>query len=139
MKFNSIKSICKRSSTCVLFDDKHEKENGEEEYVQQWIGDGNAMYPLYDMALLDENSICALFDLTEKQKEKFNFRQTDLPREKYCFEDTDARPENYVESSSISISYLDLMLIPLFTPFGLLFIQANYMNPLQDDSKDLEY
>ncbi len=43
------------------------------------VGDGYALYPLDGLPILDEESFCAVFDITGKQREKILFRHERLP------------------------------------------------------------
>ena len=48
MKIKSIAAICKKRHTIALYDERDGRT--------QWIGDGMAIYPLYGMPELDEET-----------------------------------------------------------------------------------
>lgn len=74
MKIKKIVSICIGTGRFVLFD--RISKNGE---ITQWLGDGSAAYPLDGLPILDEESLCAIFDIPEKKWEKILFHLS-LPR-----------------------------------------------------------
>ena len=75
MKLKKVLSICKANGLYYLYD--RIDRSGE---ITQWLGDGYALYPLDGLPILDEESFCAVFDITGKQREKILFRHERLPR-----------------------------------------------------------
>ena len=87
MKLKPIEKLCKASG-CVRLLDEADKEPGmspeelmdmlteemDEDRVpsppRQWISDGVACYPLDGLPYLDEESICAIFDIDAKKRDK---------------------------------------------------------------------
>lgn len=86
MKLKKVLSICKANGFYYLYD--RIDRSGE---ITQWLGDGYALYPLDGLPILDEESFCAVFDITGKQREKILFRHERLP-EHLNVEDVAARP-----------------------------------------------
>lgn len=74
MKLKKVLSICKANGLYYLYD--RIDRSGE---ITQWLGDGYALYPLDGLPILDEESFCAVFDITGKQREKILFRHERLP------------------------------------------------------------
>ena len=74
MKLKKVLSICKTNGLYYLYD--RIDRSGE---ITQWLGDGYAIYPLDGLPILDEESFCAVFDITGKQREKILFRHERLP------------------------------------------------------------
>ena len=74
MKLKKVLSICKANGLYYLYD--RIDRSGE---ITQWLGDGYAIYPLDGLPILDEESFCAVFDITGKQREKILFRHERLP------------------------------------------------------------
>lgn len=74
MKLKKVLSICKTNGLYYLYD--RIDRSGE---ITQWLGDGYALYPLDGLPILDEESFCAVFDITGKQREKILFRHERLP------------------------------------------------------------
>lgn len=68
----------------------------------QYIGDGGAVYPAIGLPLLDEESVLAIFDVPEKQREDWYVRSTCIP-EGINLDDIDGT-EKPVEREAISIS-----------------------------------
>ena len=59
MKLKKVLSICKTNGLYYLYD--RIDRSGE---ITQWLGDGYALYPLDGLPILDEESFCAVFDIT---------------------------------------------------------------------------
>ena len=75
MKLKAIEKLCKASGTVRLFDLAKEPEPDideldEDSLPRQWISDGAAAYPLDGLPYLDEESICAIFDVDAKKRDK---------------------------------------------------------------------
>lgn len=74
MKIKSIAAICKKNKQVVLFN--RYSDSGT---LSQYIGDGNAVYPISCLPELDEESILTIFDVPEKQREDWLVRYRDIP------------------------------------------------------------
>lgn len=85
MKIKNIAAICKKNKQIVLFE-RH-SESGDT--VIQYIGDGGAAYPVTGLPPLDTESVLTIFDVPEKDREKYIVRTMGIP-EGINFEDTDA-------------------------------------------------
>lgn len=125
MKIKSIAAICKKNKQVVLFN--RYSDSGT---LSQYIGDGNAVYPISGLPELDEESILTIFDVPEKQRENWLVRYRDIP-EGISFEDTDAT-EKIIEQGNLSIVYSGKTLKPLQTRRGLVFIESRYLSPVSD-------
>ena len=125
MKIKSIAAICKKNKQVVLFN--RYSDSGT---LSQYIGDGNAVYPISGLPELDEESILTIFDVPEKQREDWLVRYRDIP-EGISFEDTDAT-EKIIEQGNLSIVYSGKTLKPLQTRRGLVFIESRYLSPVSD-------
>ena len=68
MKLKKVLSICKANGLYYLYD--RIDRSGE---ITQWLGDGYALYPLDGLPILDEESFCAVFDITREAREKKSF------------------------------------------------------------------
>lgn len=126
MKIKSIAAICKRDKRIVLIN-KCGEYGG---IVAQYISDGSAVYPICGLPELNEESILTIFDVPEKDREKWLVKCDALPKE-INLEDTDESERPIVEES-ISILYAGLALKPLKTRRGLVFIDSRYLSPLTD-------
>ena len=125
MKLKNVAEICKRAGVFYLYDEH--KESGE---FRQWLGDRCAVYPLDGLPVLDEGNLCAMFDITEKQKKKLRIRREDAP-DGISLEDTEPG-EGYLFDVWPVIEYENVAVKPLNTREGMVFIQNGYLSPLSD-------
>lgn len=58
MKIKKIIDICKKNGNIIIF------EGGKE----QWISDGAAVFPMFNLPQFDEDSLCKTYDITDKQR-----------------------------------------------------------------------
>lgn len=97
MKLKAVEKLCKASGCVRLFDEEAKEpvmssekllemltEDMDEDRVptppRQWISDGVACYPLDGLPYLDEESICAIFDIDAKKRDKLVLsHKADLP------------------------------------------------------------
>lgn len=121
MKITKIAALLKRGKRIIIYDAPDDT---------QWIGDGGAAFPLFNIPRLDEESAFAIFDISEKQQEKFYFHHTQLP-EGINFTDTDPC-ENQLENKDITINTDGFALRPLETQKGLVCIDTKYLAPFSD-------
>ena len=98
--------------------------------ITQWLGDSYAIYPLDGLPILDEESFCAVFDITGKQREKILFRHERLP-EHLNVEDV-AAGDKLVREYETTFINGGLRLKPLKTNNGVTFIRSLYLSPLED-------
>ena len=98
------------------------------EIVAQWLGDGKSAYPLAGLPVMDVENICAMFDITEKKREKLVMRETDVPGS-MNWEDT-APLERPLYDPKLCVRYDGMDLLPLKTSAGVTFIQEKYLLPL---------
>jgi len=129
MKFNKIKSLCKKKKAVYLFD--RETDGG---YIEQWIGDGNAFYPIIALPEMDKDSICAMWDISDKDREDYVFDcgvslLDGISLENQC------EGERPAYEGPFSIIAGDKVLIPIKTSRGIVFIDLRYLSPLVDIKK----
>lgn len=84
MKLKAIEKICKASGGVYLIDGVTQpdpEELPEERGLpRQWMSDGMACYPLDGLPYLDEESVCAIFDVDAKKRDKLVIsHKTSLP------------------------------------------------------------
>jgi hypothetical protein len=132
MKIKSIARICAQDKRIFIYD----KRQSDGEIDMQWIGDGSAMYPAFDLPLLEEESIFAIFDIPEKNRDKYLFQHKNVP-ERLSFEDQ-VLCENILDTGKLEIAVAGRILKPLQTQRGLAFIDAKYLSPLSDSLDTLE-
>ena len=117
MKLKKVLSICKTNGLYYLYD--RIDRSGE---ITQWLGAGYALYPLDGLPILDEESFCAVFDITGKQREKILFRHERLP-EHLNVEDV-AAGDKLVREYETTFINGGLRLKPLKTNNGVTFIRS---------------
>lgn len=125
MKLKKVTSLCSKSKCYRLYDKID--STGE---ITQWLGDGFAIYPLNGLPMLDEESLCAVFDISEKQRENISVRRAAMP-DAVNTDDTDPA-ERVLKDDDFSIIYGGTELKPLNTRNGITFIQSKYLSPLED-------
>ena len=126
MKIKKIAVLCSRAGTFRLYN----KMDGEG-VITQWLGTGNALYPLNGLPLLDEESLCAMFDIPEKKREKLVILCEDMS-EIIDVADKDPK-ETLLEEKEMTIGYNGMQMIPLRTKDGIIFIGEQFLEPLADE------
>lgn len=121
MKIKKIIDICKKSGRCYIF-------SGEN---TQWLSDGAAFYPLYNVPIFDEETLCRTFDITEKQQQKIMFKQEYRLPSPYCFDDF-LRSEVMCDLSPVIIGGGTNGIIACKTSQGVMFLDKKYLAPLED-------
>jgi len=124
MKFKKIIASCKKNAQIRLF----EGEDG------QWISDGGAMYPLFNMPKFDEESICRACDITEKQAEKMMIQYNDYLPSQFDYNDHSPNETPCEREEAIFGK-----IIPIMTSHGMEFINGNYLLPFEDADDDMLY
>lgn len=132
MKLKKISQLCNKQKAYIIYD-KPSRNGG----TTQWLGDGCAAYPLDGLPLLDTDSLCRMFDISKKQRDKMIIQQTDKP-EGVCMDD--AGPgECKAEKMEPGIVRGGREFIPLMTRAGIVFIQKKYLAPLDEEGVVLEF
>lgn len=124
MKIKKIGAICNAGGYYYLMDQRDDAG----EIVGQWLGDGKSAYPLVGLPVMDLENICAMFDITEKKREKLVMRRADVP-DSMDWEDT-APLERQLDDPKLCVRYDGMDLLPLETTAGVTFIQEKYLLPL---------
>lgn len=126
MKIKSIANICKQQKRIYLYDD-----NGT-----QWVGDGAAMYPLFDLPHLESENVFTIFDIPEKQRNKILFKEGTTPVGVNLEDISDG--EILLNDDMIGITKGGSSMMPLETQAGLVFINAKYLSPVSDIDGTME-
>lgn len=125
MKIKKIIDLCKRSKRLFLYDGG----------AEQWISDGCAMYPLFDLPQMDELTICRAYDIDDKQREKISFKyETSLPEFFDFSDDVDGEPS---ERGALSLFDGGRRIVPYTTSQGVVFIDERYLEPFYDGDTSL--
>ena len=132
MKIKKAFDICKKAKTIILYRNRL----GD----VQMLSDGVAIYPLDSLPELDEEFICQLYDINDKQREKIRFTIDEPLPFDYEFADTDpAETVTQIMDFSIKMDGCGVLL-PIVTESGLKFINNIYLTPFSDtDSGDIHY
>lgn len=126
MKLKNIAAICKKTKMMILFNE----QNGDGEITAQYISNGAAVYPITGLPVLGEDEILTIFDITEKQRDKWYVRTQEVPAG-INLADID-KNERQVEQSNISIASDGKVLLPLQTYDRIVFIDNAYIQPFND-------
>lgn len=127
MKIKRVESILKARKTIITY---HTEDKC------QWIGDGSAFYPIYNLPPLTEENIFAMFDIAESKRDKFFFAERTLP-DNLSFKDTDAT-EVMLDRAEYAISFNGRNLEPLKTSQGVAFIDKRYLSPFENTDNSYE-
>lgn len=124
MKIKSIAAICKKTKCAMIL--IHYSSAGT---VTQYISDGVALYPVYDLPMLDEESVLTIFDVPEKQRENWNTRCVEP--DGFHLEDTDTG-EYFMEEMGLSFVLNGVSLKPFRAKDSVLFVNNKYLAPFSD-------
>lgn len=86
MKLKKIERICKQTRCVFIYDDMM-TVGDETGLVCQWIGDGHAAYAIDGAPYLDENGVCAIFDIGERNRPKITVVHKEELPSGLCFSD----------------------------------------------------
>lgn len=144
MKLQKVISLCKKEKVMRLYDRLMDAEyaddgtlaEGCEPYMEQYISDGGAVYPLEGLPELDFDTLFTLYDISESDAEKIMFNRSAFPEGVDIGDVVDG--EQQLEKPNIAISAGGADLLPFQTSGGMVFINAKYMGPLADDLDLLE-
>ncbi len=124
MKIKSIAAICKKAKRVMILN--HCSSTGT---VTQFIGDGVAYYPVYDLPLLDEESVLTIFDIPEKQRE--NWTTMCVEPAGLHLEDTDTG-EYFLEELGVYFALNGVQVKPFRAKGGVIFVDSKYLAPFSD-------
>ena len=127
MKIKKIVDMCRREGTVKIFVD----EKGV-----QWLSNGYACYPLYDVPKLTEDEFYTIFDFSPKQRNETIFARTDFPE---SISNHDVHPtDRHCERHSQHIPFGSRLLIPFSTVEGIKFLDSEYLAPLAGETDKVE-
>ncbi len=109
MKLKQIEAILKAEKTIIV----------SETSACQWLGNGAAFYPVYNLPKLTKDNIFTMFDITEEKRDKFYFEDGD-------------DSEQLLERGAIAFYAQGRTLEPLKTSQGIAFINTRYLKPFSD-------
>ena len=127
MKIKPIESIIKNKKSIQI---------RVEEGGVQWIGDGGAFYPLYGFPKLNEETIFRFIDVPKDKQHKFTYSEGEFPN---GFPTQDAMPgEKLLKIGKIRIQVAGVLLLPIYTDNGVIFINEKYLAPYRDEENGYE-
>lgn len=119
MKIKQIESILKSSKNIAVLI----AEEG------QWLGNGAAYYPVYNLPRMTKEHIFAMFDIPEDKRDKFFFSEAPTPNH-INFTDHD-ECENSVKKLKLSLDVYGYSVTLLETSRGLVCINSQFLKPFQ--------
>ena len=126
MKIKKVEAICKSDRRIFLY---------EGDGVQ-WIGNGVALYPLHNMPVLDEKTIFTLFDVAEKDREKYQLRTEPLPAAVDFNDSTET--EVLIDQIPLTLSVQGLNVVPATGSSGIIFVETRYLAPFAKQEPGFE-
>lgn len=122
MKIKKIVDICKKTGALYLY-----IADGE-----QYVSDGKAIYPLYDMPDFNADTFCKAYDIDNKKADKMAIMtRFELPGG-VCLKDViDA--EEITQRSKIKLNIQGGEMLPLITSHGVEFINTKYLSPIESN------
>lgn len=121
MQIKQIAKLVKRTGHLLLWTDA--------ERDTQWICNGYGAWPLYGFPFLDSDSVLAVLDFTEKDREKIIVTEK-APPEGVCLEDETEEQE--CPPTVLSVCYGGEFVLPVETPEGLLLVDPDLLRPMRD-------
>ena len=122
MKIKQVESILKCTKYITLYD------AGK----CQWVSDGVASYPLYNMPWLDEESLFTMLDVPKDSRSKYIFRHFDLENVPLNFVDI-VSDEKVLERNMMTLNITGRTIEPLKTSKGIVFLDVKYLKPFADE------
>lgn len=121
MRMRKVIDICKKTGALYLYN--------TEEGVQ-WISDGAAMYPMFDLPQFGCDELCEVFDLTDEQREKMHMSHLSSLPNGVSVEDIQVG-ERPVERLTPWMRYAGTDMVAYRTSDGVVFLDARYLTPYE--------
>lgn len=132
MKIKRIGQFCKEEKQTIVFD-----VPDSEGIITQWIGDGHALYPIYNLPHMDRDALYTIWGIEKKKWQDIAFHIVPEAPEGLNLKDTDW-DERPVNRGRLAISAQGRILLPLQTRKDIVFIDHKYITPLSDMMQTLE-
>ncbi|MDD3336771.1 MAG: hypothetical protein PHI98_14875 [Eubacteriales bacterium] len=134
MKIKELAKLC-RSSRYVTIMNRMDKLGG---IGRQWISVGAAIYPIDGMPTVDTETILTVFDVPKDEHKRWSVREADANLLDIYIED------NYTDDREAQIGITSIGLesgvyTPFFTPHGMMMIRNEYLAPLADIKRSMQY
>ena len=126
MKLKSVFSILKAAKTVFVYNTS----------ACQWLSDGAAIYPIYDLPQLEPEHVLEMCDVPEDKRDAYRCEAFgEVP---YINLDDYDKTEKPLERCSLAIVSRGCELEPLLSSRGAIFFDRSYLRPFSDqDSYDL--
>lgn len=121
MKIKQIEAILKASKTIAVI----------ETLSCQWLSNGFAAYPIYNLPELTEENIFAMFDIPKDKQEKFHFYRQEIPPH-LSFVDN-CPTDQPLDRDIYAINDGKCQLEILITSTGIMFLPEKYLKPFSDE------
>lgn len=127
MKIKQVEQILKSEKTLIIYEGPN----------CQWLGTHSAIYPAYNLPTLDEKSLFAILDIPQDDKSKYYFQKDGVPGSIH-FNDADPDEKIIEQHDMFWIFRNGLILEPLKTSKGIIFINCQYLKPFTADKSGIE-
>lgn len=119
MNWDKIKRIAKREKKAILLRD----EDG-----MQWLNTGSGVYILEGMPELDEETVLTIIGVADNKKSDWMIGKS-YDIEPFLKNDFPEEIELTADESRISIIYEGTEIIPIYTPHGVIWLEAALLAP----------
>ncbi len=133
MKLKKILKLCKQAGQYIICDNRPTRDQPCED---QWIGTRDVLYLTSRMPYLDEDSICTMCDLSEKQRNDWDIQHN----EQWDFDFSlmnDDPSDAPADLLGLSIMVKGEELLPLKVGTGLVWIWLKYLTPMENELSKL--
>lgn len=127
MKFSKIAAVMKKAKTAILYTDTD---------GMQWLSNGAAVYKLENMPPLDEDTVLTIIGVADDQRDKWYTATKEDEAGLLCDFISDEE-EITAEDAGISIIHNGLLMTPIYTAEGMLWIDTTLLAPTE--KKDMDY
>lgn len=124
MKIQKIVDLCKKSGQMYI---THAEDT-------QWVGNGQAVYPLYDIPNLTAEELCVIYGITEEQQEKMILNEKSAEEYGVSFSPLSSS-EEAIEAVPMGITYGGSSYIMLKCKDGISFIKRIYFTPFKEETQ----
>lgn len=124
MKLQKIVDICKKSGQMYI---THVEDT-------QWVGNGQAVYPLYDIPKLQAEELCALYGITEDQQEKMILNEKDATEYDVSFAALDGTEEAVIVAP-MWVTFAGTTYMILKCKDGISFVKRMYFAPFKEETQ----
>lgn len=124
MKLQKIVDICKKSGQMYI---THAEDT-------QWVGNGQAVYPLYDSPKLQAEELCTIYGITEDQQDKMILNEKSASEYDVSFAALDGT-EEAVTVVPMEITFGGASYKMLECKDGISFVRRLYFTPFKEETQ----